>query len=101
MDHIKKSVWTVDFHIGLPHCGWTSILWLDSVRVLEIMKNLKFKIKSIASKKKAFALFYSLHARNEIEGVFACNSKYVVCFKKLFAGKGGLYEFIMFYDMRA
>ena len=29
------------------------------------------------------------------------NSKYVVCFKKLFAGKGGLYEFIMFYDMCA
>ena len=43
----------------------------------------------------------SLHARNEIEGVFASNSKYVVCLKKLFAGKGGLYEFIMFYDMRA
>ena len=35
------------------------------------------------------------------EGVFASNSKYVVCFKKLFAGKGGLYEFIMFYDMCA
>ena len=42
-----------------------------------------------------------LHARNEIEGVFAFNSKYVVCLKKLFAGKGGLYEFIMFYDTRA
>ena len=34
-------------------------------------------------------------------GIFASNSKYVVCFKKLFAGKGGLYEFIVFYDMRA
>ena len=34
------------------------------------------------------------------KGFFASNSKYVVCFKKLFAGKGGLYEFIiMFYDM--
>ena len=31
----------------------------------------------------------------------ASNSKYVVCFKKLFAGKGGLYEFIMVYNMRA
>ena len=37
----------------------------------------------------------------KLEGVFASNSKYVVCFKKLFAGKGGLYEFIMFYDMCA
>ena len=46
-------------------------------------------------------IFDTILARNEIEGVFASNSKYVVCFKKLFAGKGGLYEFIMFYDMRA
>ena len=46
-------------------------------------------------------LVSSPHARNEIEGVFAPNSKYVVCFKKVFAGKGDLYEFIMFYDMRA
>ena len=36
-------------------------------------------------------------ARNEI----ASNSKYVVCFKKYFAGKGGLYEFIMLCNMRA
>ena len=32
------------------------------------------------------------------EGVFASNSKYVVCFKKYFAGKVGVYEFIMFYN---
>ena len=42
-----------------------------------------------------------MYPRNEIEGVFASNSKYVVCFNKLFAGKGGLYEFIMFYGMGA
>ena len=35
------------------------------------------------------------------EGVFASNSKYVVCFKKYFAGEGGLYEFIMLCNMRA
>ena len=41
-----------------------------------------------------------LHARNEI-GLFASNNKYVVCFKKYFAGKGGLYEFIILCNMRA
>ena len=35
------------------------------------------------------------------EGKIASNSKYVVCFKKYFAGKGGPYEFIMFCNMRA
>ena len=36
-------------------------------------------------------------ARNEITS----NSKYVVCFQKYFAGKGGLYKFIMLCNMRA
>ena len=35
------------------------------------------------------------------ERKIASNSKYVVCFKKYFAGKGGLNEFIMFCNMRA
>ena len=35
------------------------------------------------------------------ERKIASNSKYVVCFKKYFAGKGGFYEFIIFCNMRA
>ena len=41
-------------------------------------------------------LSFLSYARNEV----ASNSKYVVCFKKCFAGKGGLYEFIMLCNMR-
>ena len=33
--------------------------------------------------------------------LIASNSKYVVCFIKFFAGKGGLYEFIRYCNMRA
>ena len=35
------------------------------------------------------------------EGGFVSNSKYVVCFKKYFAGKGGPYEFIRLCNMLA
>ena len=65
---------------GIEHLKW--ICDLCSLHSLQVKKNWKCDSQEFFERK------------------IASNSKYVFCFKNYFAGKGGLYEFIMFCNMR-